>query len=101
MRLENEERFALDNNNLILDFEDTRPKYCLEPEEVCALLNKQDRQLKERTLDKQQVRNELIDEIIEGIEAKNINELAVIDRLAKLLEKLRNRRDYAEELKDN
>ena len=46
MRLENEERFALDNNNLILDMEDTRQKYNLEPEEVCELLNKQEQEIK-------------------------------------------------------
>lgn len=45
MRLENGDRFALDNNNLILDFDDPRDKYCLEPEEVCELLNKQNRAL--------------------------------------------------------
>ena len=38
-----------------------------------------------------QIRNELIDEIIDGIEAKNINEIPVIDRLANLLESLRNK----------
>lgn len=45
MRLENEERFVLDNNNLILDMEDTRQKYNLEPEEICELLNMQEREL--------------------------------------------------------
>ena len=39
------ERFALDNNNNILDFEDPRPQYCLTQEDVCALLNKQHNQI--------------------------------------------------------
>ena len=46
MRLENEERFVLDDNNLILDMEDTRQKYNLEPEEICELLNKQEKEIK-------------------------------------------------------
>ena len=36
-----EERFALDNNGYVLDFEDKEDKYCLTQEEVCDLLNKQ------------------------------------------------------------
>ena len=36
-----EERFVLDNNDNIIDFEDKTDKYCLSQEDVCNLLNKQ------------------------------------------------------------
>lgn len=35
------ERFVLDNNNNVIDFEDNANKYCLSQEDVCNLLNKQ------------------------------------------------------------
>ena len=36
-----EERFVLDNNNNVIDFEDKTDKYCLSQEDVCNVLNKQ------------------------------------------------------------
>lgn len=41
-----EERFALDNNDLILDMEDKiSDKLYLSPEDVCGLLNEQNRRI--------------------------------------------------------
>ena len=42
-----EERFALDNNDNVLDFEDKTDKYCLSQEDVCNLLNKQQKRIAE------------------------------------------------------
>ena len=35
------ERFVLDNNDNVIDFEDKTDKYCLSQEDVCNVLNKQ------------------------------------------------------------
>lgn len=42
-----EERFVLDNNDNIIDFEDKSNKYCLAQEDVCNLLNKQQKRIAE------------------------------------------------------
>ncbi len=42
-----EERFALDNNDNVLDFEDKTDKYCLSQEDVCNLLNRQQKRITE------------------------------------------------------
>lgn len=42
-----EERFVLDNNNNIIDFEDKTDKYCLSQEDVCNVLNKQHQRIAE------------------------------------------------------
>ena len=42
-----EERFVLDNNNNVIDFEDKTDKYCLSQEDVCNLLNKQHQRIAE------------------------------------------------------
>ena len=42
-----EERFVLDNNDNVIDFEDKTDKYCLSQEDVCNLLNKQDQRIAE------------------------------------------------------
>ena len=42
-----EERFVLDNNNNIIDFEDETDKYCLSQDDVCNLLNKQHQRIAE------------------------------------------------------
>ena len=42
-----EERFALDNNDNVLDFEDKTDKYCLSQEDVCNLLNRQQKRIAE------------------------------------------------------
>ena len=42
-----EERFVLDNNDNVIDFEDNTDKYCLSQEDVCNLLNKQQKRIAE------------------------------------------------------
>ena len=42
-----EERFVLDNNDNIIDYEDKTDKYCLSQEDVCNLLNKQQQRIAE------------------------------------------------------
>lgn len=96
MRLENEERFVLDNNNLILDMEDARQKYNLEPEEICELLNKQDEEIKSskqsRTTLLKTVINITEDVLDEALKNSSLNS-AYYDKLLDYLDRLL---DYSE-----
>ena len=59
-----EERFALDNNNNVIDFEDKTDKYCLSQEDVCNVLNKQHQRIAELEQDLEfttKTANELIE----------------------------------------
>ena len=65
-----EERFALDNNNYIIDFDESCKTYCLTQEQVCEILNQQDQriaELEEQLAEKDNENNELVF-IIEEIE---------------------------------
>lgn len=42
-----EERFVLDNNDNVIDFEEKTDKYCLSQDDVCNLLNKQQQRIAE------------------------------------------------------
>lgn len=59
-----EERFVLDNNDNIIDYEDKTDKYCLSQEDVCNLLNKQQQRIAELEQDLEfttKTANELIE----------------------------------------
>lgn len=56
-----EERFALDNNDNVLDFEDKTDKYCLSQEDVCNLLNKQQKRIAELEQELAELKEKAID----------------------------------------
>ena len=59
-----EERFVLDNNDNVIDFEDKTDKYCLSQDDVCNLLNKQQERIAELEKDLEfttKTANELIE----------------------------------------
>lgn len=56
-----EERFVLDNNDNIIDYEDKTDKYCLSQEDVCNLLNKQQQRIAELEQELAELKEKAID----------------------------------------
>lgn len=89
-----EERFVLDNNNNVIDFEDKTDKYCLSQEDVYNVLNKQHQQIKEleqelaklKEMDNYHSRYELagVDETIINLQKQLEEKDKEIERLHKL-----------------
>ena len=81
-----EERFVLDNNDNVIDFEDKTDKYCLSQEDVCNLLNKQQQRIAELEQDLEfttKTANELI-EIKHKLEQElaEIKEKAIVPKFS-------------------
>ena len=91
-----EERFALDNNNYIIDFDESCKTYCLTQEQVCEILNKQTQRITD--LEAKLAESEEAIKCLKGIKRYDIGELLIENTKLKqqLAEKEKEKIEYTD-----